>query len=128
MSLVGLLTAARNSPSLCDDTLLLLTLDWLDVEDIMAFDIANLSNRCMRSAWLRALCTRDIECMIGLLYDHHLIRWSIMRKVRTLSMLVAEVSADCRKQNTFEAISLPGLKIIRVDCGHDMTDKSVRLN
>ena len=94
----------------------------------MAFDTANQSNRCMRPIWLGVIRSlRDIGCMMGLLYNHSSIRWLILRKIRTSSMRVVQVSIACRKDNSFEGIYLPGLESIRVDSGCDMKDSSVRM-
>ena len=120
--------AARSSPSLSDHIVLLLTLEWLDANDLVAFDTANQSNQCMRPIWSGVVRRfRDIGCMRRLLYTHHWIRWLITKKIRTSSMRVMQVSTDCTKDDTFEDIYLPGLESIRVDCGCDMTDTSIKL-
>ena len=120
--------AAKHSPSLGDDILLLLTLEWLDAKDLVAFDTANQSNRYIRSIWLRVLRSLpDIRCMTGLSYNHYSIRWLIMRRIKTSSMRVVRVSTDNTIDDTFEGIYLPGLDSMIVDCGRKMTDRSVQL-
>ena len=57
------------------DLLYFLVLELLDATDLVAFDIANRSNRCMRMTWLRALHgALDLRPLRGLLYTHFWIR------------------------------------------------------
>lgn len=64
-------TASASGCSLIsNDHLLLLTLEWLDTTDLIAFDTAAQSNGCMKPTWLRVVRIHaDIRPMRDLLYS-----------------------------------------------------------
>ena len=68
-SVTEIMASGIGCPRMCDDLFLLLTLEWLDAADLVAFDTASLSNRCMKSTWLRVIRSIvDMRPMRGLLY------------------------------------------------------------
>ena len=68
-SITGTIASAFSCSQVCDEQLLLLTLEWLDAADLMAFDTAAQSNGRMSSTWLRVIRSHaDIRPMRGLLY------------------------------------------------------------
>ena len=122
------MASAIGTSRMCDDLFLLLTLEWLDAADLVAFDTASLSNRCMKSTWLRVIRSIvDMRPMRGLLYTSFWIRWLIDRGVRTSSMRVVHSSADRITDATFEGICVPDLASLVIGDGCDVTDASVGL-
>ena len=115
-SITDTVASAFGCSRVCDERLLLLTLEWLDAADLMVFDTATQSNRRMASAWLRVIRSHvDIRPMRGLLYTPLWIRWMIDRGVRTSSMRIAgRTITDRVTDATFEDICLPELTSIEV--------------
>ena len=102
---------------MCDDQMLLLTLEWFDAEDLFAFDKATQSNGCMASTWLRVIRSHvDIRPLRGLRYTPFWIRWSIKRRVRASSITIENESM---KYSTFEGICLPELRSIVIAREYD---------
>ena len=88
MSLIDIMASARapGSSRICDDTYLLLMLEWLDAAGLVAFDTACQSNRRLTSIWLGVIRgLSDIGAMRGQSYTHFWTRWLIDRGVRTIS-------------------------------------------
>ena len=127
-SVTDIMASGIGRSRMCDDLFLLLTLEWLDAADLVAFDTASLSNRCMKSTWLRVMRSMvDMRPMRGLLYTAFWIRWLIDRGVRTSSMRVVRCSTDRITDATFEGICVPDLASIVIGDGCGMTDVSVGL-
>ena len=113
---------------MCDDLLFFLLLKWLDATDLVALDVANQSNRWMRTSWLRVLRgALDLRPLRGLLYTHFWIRWLIDRGVRSSSMQIVQGSEGGLTNATFESMYLPELASIITGGGCDIRDASVGL-
>ena len=127
-SVTDIMASGIGSSRMCDDLFLLLTLEWLDAADLVAFDTASVSNRCMKSTWLRVIRSIvDMRPMRGLLYTSFWIRWLIDRGVRTSSMRVVQGSADRITDATFEGICVRDLASLVIGDVYGLTDVSVGL-
>ena len=123
----------RCSDRIRNDQLLLLTLEWLDDADLMAFDTASQSNGCMAPTWLRVIRSHaDIRHIRGMLYTPLWIRWLLDGGVRTSSLRIGRrTKTDRMTDVTFEAFVYLRLQAIAVINGYrflyDQSDTTVRL-